>query len=231
MRKSTRLFELIQILRAASGPITAEDMADRLGVSARTIYRDIAALQAMRTPIEGEAGLGYVMRRGYDLPPLNFDDEEVEALRVGLALLSRTGDSALMAAARRIGQKIDALHDPVDWLRIAAQGAPPDDPDKGCVPVGLLRRAIREECKLRITYRDETEAETCRTVRPLALLYYQECTVLAAWCELRAAFRYFRCDRMWACALLEDGFPGEGAALRRLWEESETSWVPMVSGI
>lgn len=91
MRKSTRLFELIQILRAASGPITAQELADRLGISVRTVYRDIAALQAMRTPIDGEAGLGYVMRRGYDLPPLNFDKDEVEALRVGLALLTRTG--------------------------------------------------------------------------------------------------------------------------------------------
>ncbi len=229
MRKSNRLFELIQILRAAPRPVTAEDLGDRLGVSARTIYRDIAALQAMRTPIEGEAGLGYVMRRGYDLPPLNFDADEIEALRVGLALLTRTGDSALVAAAQRIGQKIDALHDPADWLRIATHGAPLDDPDKGCVPVGLLRRAVREELKLEITYRDEAEAETCRVIRPLALLYYQECTVLAAWCELRAAFRYFRSDRIWACTLTGGDFPGQGAALRQLWEESDSSWVPLVT--
>lgn len=91
MRRSTRLFEIIQILRAAEGPLTADVIAEQLEVSKRTIYRDIAALQAMRTPIEGEAGLGYVMRRGYDLPPLNFDGEEIEALRVGLAMLTRTG--------------------------------------------------------------------------------------------------------------------------------------------
>ncbi|MEP3437375.1 MAG: HTH domain-containing protein, partial [Hoeflea sp.] len=91
MRRSNRLFEIIQILRAASRPMTAEALSQKLEVSTRTIYRDIAALQMMSTPIEGEAGIGYMMRRGYDLPPLNFDLEEIEALRVGLALLSRTG--------------------------------------------------------------------------------------------------------------------------------------------
>ena len=225
------LFELIQILRAARQPVTAEDLADRLGVSARTVYRDIAALQAMRTPIDGEAGIGYVMRRGYDLPPLNFDQEEVEALRVGLALLARTGDSALVEAAGRIGKKIDALQDPVDWLRVASPGAPLDDPGKGCVSKSLLRTAIREERRIEITYRDETGAETCRILRPVALLYYHDCTVLAAWCELRAGFRCFRTDRMWSCTLCEDGFAGQGPALRRLWEDSDTSFVPLVSSL
>jgi len=100
MRRSNRLFEIIQILRSAGRPMTADALAQKLEVSTRTIYRDISALQMMSTPIEGEPGIGYVMRRGYDLPPLNFDLEEIEALRVGLALLSRTGDSALQRAAR-----------------------------------------------------------------------------------------------------------------------------------
>ncbi|QEW18324.1 HTH domain protein [Marinibacterium anthonyi] len=231
MRKSTRLFELIQILRAARRPVTADELGERLGVSARTIYRDIAALQAMRTPIEGEAGLGYVMRRGYDLPPLNFDQDEIEALRVGLAMLSRTGDSALVQAAGRIGKKIDALQDPVDWLKVSAPGAPLDDPELGCVPKSLLRTAIREERKIEITYRDETGAETRRILRPVALLYYQDCVVLAAWCELRAGFRCFRTDRIWAYCLLDDRFVGEGPALRRLWEDSDTSFVPFAAAL
>lgn len=231
MTKSTRLFELIQILRAARRPVTADELGERLGVSARTIYRDIAALQAMRTPIEGEAGLGYVMRRGYDLPPLNFDQEELEALRVGLALLVRTGDSALVQAAGRISKKIDALQEPVDWLKVSAPGARFDDPARGCIPKSMLRMAIREERKVRITYRDEADVETQRVLRPVALLYYEDCTVLAAWCELRAAFRCFRTDRIWAYCLLEDGFPGEGPALRKLWEESDTSFVPFATAI
>ena len=95
MKRSNRLFEIIQILRATPRPVTAAALAEQLEVSERTVYRDIVALQAMRTPIEGEAGVGYIMRRGYDLPPLNFDAEEVEALQVGLSMLARTGDSAL----------------------------------------------------------------------------------------------------------------------------------------
>ena len=119
MNRSNRLFEIIQILRAAPHPVTAAALAEMLEVSIRTVYRDIAALQAARTPVEGAPGLGYVMRRGYDLPPLNFDDEETEALRVGLAMLTRTGDSALQGAARRICDKIEALRTPVDWLQVA----------------------------------------------------------------------------------------------------------------
>lgn len=221
MRRSTRLFEIIQILRAAEGPLTADVIAEKLEVSKRTIYRDIAALQAMRTPIEGEAGLGYVMRRGYDLPPLNFDGEEIEALRVGLAMLTRTGDSALQEAALRISQKIEALHGPADWLMISTHGSAPDDPERGCTPLSMLRAAIRDERKLELIYRDENEVETTRTVRPLALVYHVDCTLLASWCELRGAFRHFRTDRIWGCEPLEASFVGQGAGLRQLLRETD----------
>lgn len=219
MRRSTRLFEVIQILRATDGPVTAEDLAARLEVSERTIYRDIAALQAMRTPIEGAPGLGYVMRRGYDLPPLNFDGEEIEALRVGLSMLARTGDSALQQAASRICQKIEALHDPADWLQVAPWGAPPDDPALGCVSKADLRAAIRDARKLRLTYRDGEDRETTRTVRPVALIYHLECTMLAGWCELRDGFRHFRTDRIWACETLDAEFRDQANALRLIWQE------------
>ena len=223
MRKSTRMFELIQILRAAGGPVTAAELSERLEVSERTIYRDIAALQAIRTPIEGAPGLGYAMRRGYDLPPLNFDGEEIEALRVGLSMLARTGDSALQQAARRICNKIDALHDPADWLQVAPWGAPPDDPARGCVPLARLREAIRDSRKLRLVYRDSDETETERTVRPVALIYHLECTLLAAWCELREGFRHFRTDRIWGCDMLDQSFAGQASVLREIWQE-QNSW-------
>ena len=100
MSRSNRMFEIIQLLRSAERPMTAHDLAEALEVVTRTIYRDIAALQAMKVPIEGEAGIGYVMRAGFDLPPLMFTTEEVEAIVVGLALLRRTGDIGLQAAAR-----------------------------------------------------------------------------------------------------------------------------------
>ena len=147
MQRTTRLFEVIQILRAAQNPMTADQLAEKLEVSTRTIYRDIASLQAMRTPIEGESGIGYILRKSYDLPPLNFDREEVEALHVGLSMLARTGDGALQSAARRICGKIDALRDTAPWINVVPYGAPQDDPALGCVSKSLLRDAIREERK------------------------------------------------------------------------------------
>jgi len=217
MSRSNRLFEIIQILRAAPKPVRAQDLAESLEVSERTIYRDISALQAMQTPIEGEAGIGYIMRRGYDLPPLNFDQEEVEALRVGLLMLSRTGDSHLQHAAQRICDKIDALQDRADWLQVSSWGAPLDDPEKGCVSKAVLRSAIRSETKLKLTYRDEQDQETVRVVRPVSLVYHLECVMVIGWCELRNALRHFRTDRLYACEVLDEHFTGESETLRKLW--------------
>lgn len=221
MQRIPRMFEIIQVIRAARSPVRAEALAERLEVSTRTIYRDVAALQSMRIPIEGEAGIGYVMRRGYDLPPLNFDTQEIEALRVGLLLLSRTGDSALQDAANRITAKIDALQDEEDWLQVAPWGVPPDDPAKGCVSFAVVRDAIRSARKLRLTYRDETGAETERTVRPVAIIYHVENVLIAAWCELRGGFRHFRTDRIWGCAMLDDRFADQADALRKIWQDRE----------
>lgn len=223
MSRSNRLFEIIQILRAAPRPITAEDLALKLEISTRTVYRDIASLQAMQTPIEGEAGIGYMMRSGYDLPPLNFDQEEIEALRVGLLLLSRTGDSMLQKAAGRIFEKIDVLHGPADWLQVTPWGAPTDDAELGCVSISMLRTVIRDECKVELTYRDEKDIETQRTIRPIALSYRATCILLAGWCELRNGLRHFRTDRIYSCKKLDERFPGQGDVLRDLWLASYRS--------
>ncbi|MEO1679764.1 MAG: YafY family protein [Pseudomonadota bacterium] len=219
MSKSNRLFETIQIIRAAESPIRAEDLAKRLEVSVRTVYRDIAALQAMRTPIEGEPGIGYVLRRGYDLPPLNFDEEEVEALRVGLCMLSRSGDRALRRAAERISTKIDALHEPADWLHVSPWGAPDDDPDLGCVSKAMLRAAVREERVLRIEYQDADGVRTTRDIRPIAVVYHISAVLLVAWCELRAGLRHFRTDRIYACEPTGSRFAGQGEVFRQVWLE------------
>ncbi len=223
MRRSARLFEIIQILRASSGPVTAEELSAKLEVSVRTVYRDIAALQAQRTPIEGEAGVGYLMRRGYDLPPLNFDAEEVEALWVGLSMLARTGDSTLQQAANRVCRKIEALRAPADWLQVAPWGAPADDPAKGCISIATYREAIRAEQKLRITYQDSDDKRTDRIIRPVALIYHIECTMLAGWCEMRSGFRHFRTDRIWSCELVDEHFCGQGQPLRAIWQE-QNNW-------
>jgi len=224
MSRSNRLFEIIQILRAAPRPVKAEDLAAKLEVSVRTIYRDIAALQARQTPIEGEAGIGYIMRSGYDLPPLNFDQEEVEALRVGLLLLARTGDSMLQKAAERIFEKVEALHGPADWLQVTPWGVSSDDPELGCVSISMLREVIRDEHKIELTYRDENDVETRRIVRPVGLSYRSTCILLAGWCELRSGLRHFRTDRIYSCDKLEDRFTGQSAVLRELWLASYHSY-------
>lgn len=219
MSRSTRLFELIQILRAAQRPVTAEALAEKLDVSVRTIYRDILALQVQQTPIEGEAGIGYMLRKGYDLPPLNFDREEIEALRVGLLLVSRTGDSMLQKAASRIFEKVDVLHGPANWIQVTPWGVPTDDAELGCVSLSFLRAVIRDEYKVSLVYRDEKEQETERVIRPLVLSYRSSCVLLAAWCELRAGFRHFRTDRIYGCEKMEDRFVNQGDTLRALWLE------------
>ncbi|MFC7703786.1 helix-turn-helix transcriptional regulator [Plastorhodobacter daqingensis] len=219
MRKSSRLFETIQIFRSAKGPLRAEDLAARLEVSVRTVYRDISTLQSMQTPIEGEPGVGYVMRRGYNLPPLNFAEEEVEALRVGLSMISRSGDRALRRAADWIAEKVDALHAPASWLQVSPWGAPEDDPQLGCVPKAMLRAAVREERVLRIDYVDAEGARTTRDIRPIGIVYHINAVLLAAWCELRAGLRHFRTDRIYACEPTGAFFTGQGEVLRSIWSE------------
>jgi predicted DNA-binding transcriptional regulator YafY len=218
--RSNRLYEIIQMLRGASAPVRAEDLAEELEVTKRTIYRDIVSLQATGVPIEGAAGIGYVMRSGYNLPPLMFTAEEVEAIAVGLSLLGRTGDAGQLQAASRVSGKIaDVLPEPSrkslghPSLFASQWHAVPGS----AVDQRAIREAIRSECKLRLRYRDEQGRVSERIVRPIAMVYYVDSTVLAAWCELRDDFRHFRVDRLASCQALEDRFAGEGDRLRREW--------------
>jgi predicted DNA-binding transcriptional regulator YafY len=220
MRKASRLFEIIQILRLSSHPITALQMADRLEVSERSIYRDIAALQAMRVPIEGERGIGYILRPGFHLPPLMFSAEETEAIVLGMALNKRTGDRELGEASTRVLDKIAAavptpLRQALSSRALHAWGSA--IPAADGVDLGLVRRAIRDEEKLAIDYRDEQARVTERVIRPIALIYYSEAAVVVGWCELRDGIRNFRIDRTLVCQPTGTGFRGEGEALRRLW--------------
>jgi len=221
VERSNRLFEVIQILRSASKPMTADRLAERLEVTKRTIYRDIAALQSMRIPIEGEAGIGYMMRRGFDLPPLMFNADEVEAIVVGLALLQRTGDRGLNLAAESVAAKIADVLPAEAGRTLRARALTVST--WGTAATGLdmkaVRRAIREERKLKLGYVDGSTRSTLRTVKPIAVVYYVEVTVLAAWCELRDDFRHFRVDRIVSCTPLTTRFTGEGDLLRSLWEQ------------
>jgi len=214
MQRTDRLFEIIQILRSETRVITANEIAARLEVSVRTIYRDIQTLQSMRTPIEGEAGVGYLMRQGYDLPPLNFNVEEIEAIVVGLSLVAQTGDRGLQRAAQQVSRKIDALRGSLESLQVSERGALVPE----AVDVDLIRSAIREEYKLELRYRDVNDNESQRRVLPLAIIYYVHAMLLVSWCELRADFRHFRLDRVLACSALEADFKGQGEHLREQWK-------------
>ena len=221
MRRSSRLFEIIQVLRSAKAPVTAHAIASALEVTTRTIYRDIVTLQAMRVPIEGEAGVGYVMRRGFDLPPLMFTADEVEAIVVGLSLLGRTRDAELQRAAASVTQKIAQVLPergesrlPGAALQVSAWNAVPASE----VDLSMMRKAIRDERKLQLDYRNAEQAATQRTVRPIALVYYVDSVVLAAWCELREDFRHFRIDRILGCEDAGADFKGEGEGMRARWQ-------------
>jgi predicted DNA-binding transcriptional regulator YafY len=225
MRRADRLFEIIQLLRRARRPVTASELADGLEVNPRTVYRDMAALQAMRVPIEGAAGIGYVMRRGFDLPPLMFTAEEVEAIMVGLSLVTRTGDVGLLQAAQGASGKIadvlpESLAGGLDAgrLKVSSWGAEPPAAD-----LKLCRRAVREERKLKIAYRDENDRASERTILPLAVIYYVAVTVIAAWCELRQDYRHFRADRIRGLEILDGRFADRGDSLRANWLKQQGS--------
>ena len=218
LRRADRLFDIIQLLRTASRPVTAAALATKLEVTPRTIYRDVATLQARRVPIEGAPGLGYMLRRGFELPPLMFTSEEIEAILVGVRLLRRTGDVGLQDAAARVLSKVEVVLP--DMLRdhlvspiafVSAHGAAAVD------GLSVIRTAIREERKLRIDYNDEQGRRTSRTIWPFALAYYVEATLVSAWCELRDDFRHFRADRVQSLAVLDEGFSVPGRVLTENW--------------
>lgn len=222
MRRADRLFDIIQALRTAAKPVTARALAARLEVTERTVYRDIATLQARRLPIEGAVGVGYVLRPGFDLPPLMFDLDEVEAIAVGIRMLSRTGDKGLQGAAERVASKLTVLlpsylRDQLDMpsVFVSDYGAPAPP----VADLSRIRAAIRDECKLRITYTDSQEAATERTVWPFAIAYYVQATLMSAWCELRRDFRHFRVDRICALTLLKEPLPVCGRTLFQQWME------------
>ncbi len=224
MRRADRLFDIIQMLRTAKAPLTAAAIGAELEVTTRTVYRDVATLQARRVPIEGAPGLGYVLRRGFDLPPLMFTTEEIEAITVGVRLLRRTGDVGLQDAAESVLSKIAVVLP--EALRTSL-GAPLFVSDRGAprpevADLSVIRAAIREERKLRIAYNDEQGRSTERIIWPIAIAYYVEATLVSAWCELRNDFRHFRSDRIRALTVLEQPLPVPARQLKAQWLERFT---------
>ncbi len=222
MRRAERLLQLIQILRRHRRPVTGEVMARELEISLRTLYRDIAALIADRVPIRGEAGLGYVLGEGFDLPPLMFTPDELEAVMLGLRWVARRGDTDLSRAAQdtvaKIGSVLPEKLRP--FLFDAALLVPPHfrlAEDR--VNVALLRNAIREGWKVSLNYRSEDGRETQRVIWPIAVAYFDAQRLIIGRCELRQAFRSFRTDRMLAISILDQKYPVRRKVLLKQWQE------------
>ncbi len=220
MRRADRLFDIIQRLRTARGPTTAATLADELEVTVRTVYRDVATLQARRVPIEGAPGIGYMLRRGFDLPPLMFTTEEIEAIAVGARLVARTGDPSLQSAADSVLSKVTVVLPEALRAQLAStaffvssSGAPVAE----SVDLAAVRQAIRDERKLRIAYVDESGAGTQRTIWPLAVAYYVQATLIGAWCELRQDYRHFRTDRIGTLTVLDERYPSDNGRLMAEW--------------
>ncbi len=218
MGRSTRLLALLQALRGRRHPVTAATLARELEVSERTIYRDLSELAAQGAPVQGEAGVGYVLGPGLFLPPLMLTEDETEAVLLGLRYVDQRGDDVLTKAAEGVRAKITAV---LSREMQAAADMPLSMPGPGGkgfpenrVPLALLRSAIRMQKRLAIEYVDEQDRRTRRIVWPIQLGFMDNGRVLTARCELREAFRFFRTDRILS-AELRDRYPARRADLLR----------------
>lgn len=205
MRRADRLFQIIQVLRHKR-VATAADIAARLEVSERTVYRDMQDLSRSGVPILAEAGVGYRLLRGFDLPPLMFTIDEIEALVLGARMVREFADPHLVRAADGILEKVEAvvpsqLSHRLRQTQLFAHKLRHDDVTAG--HLAALRLAIRDQCRVRFHYTDVNGQESNRTVRPLGLAFLAPTWLLAAWCELRDGFRNFRADRIASIDRLE----------------------------
>jgi len=224
LSRSQRLLDLIQLLRRHRRPLSGSAIAAELGISLRTLYRDIATLQAQGAQIDGAPGLGYVLREGFVLPPLMFTLDEIEALALGSRWVAQRGDSHLGAAARNALAKIAAVlpaslrHE----LDSAALLVGPGEPIAvGDAEQARIRQAIRLEHKLQICYRDASGQDSVRSIWPFALGFFDRSRVVVAWCELRKAIRHFRTDRIVALACEGERYPRRRQALLKEWREQQ----------
>ena len=221
MRRADRLFQIVQLLRRSSKPVTADAIAVELETSKRSVYRDIAALMGQRVPIRGEAGVGYVLDSGFDMPPLMLTSDEIEAAVLGAQWVMGRGDPALARAARDLVAKIAATVPerlrPV-VLEPAVSSAVWKPHEIEALDMAQVRAWIHAGRKLTLHYADEQGRETRRTIWPLLIGYRETTRLLVAWCESREDFRIFRTDRVLEAIFLDDRFPGRPAQLRARWQ-------------
>lgn len=220
MTRAQRLLALLQALRRRRLAVKGEQLAAELGVSLRTLYRDIATLREQGARIEGEPGLGYVLQPGFLLPPLMFTQDEIEALVLGGRWVARHGDAGIAAAAREAVAKIAAVLPPaarrtLDTTALLVAGA--RDPAPAEADMAPIRAAIRAGVKLGFSYRAADGKTSQRTVWPLALGFMERVRMLVAWCELRQDYRHFRLDRIGDLTVGHEPYPGDRHAMLRTW--------------
>ncbi|WP_437762745.1 YafY family protein [Sorangium sp. So ce281] len=220
MRRADRLFQILQILRRQRAPITAAALAEELETSKRTVYRDVADLLAQRVPIRGEAGTGYVLDRGFDMPPLMLTPDEIEVAVLGAQWVAHRGDIALQRAAKDLIAKIAAavperlrpfVFEPATGVPVGEDQAP------DALDLAEVRASIRAGTKIALRYRDETGRESERVVWPVIVGYRESTRLLAAWCELRQDFRHFRTDRVTGARFLDERYAEKPSDLRARW--------------
>ena len=229
MSRSERLLDLLQVLRRHRRPVSGRVLAQELAVSIRTLYRDIATLQAQGAPIQGEAGVGYVLQPGFMLPPLMFSEDEIEALVLGSRWVADRADDRLAAAARNALAKIAAVL-PADLQQELDTSALLVGPGAciiaDTVDLAVIRTAIRSERKLILSYQDKGGDVSRRTIWPFALGFFDRVRVAVAWCELRQDFRHFRTDRMSDLSATDMRYPRRRQALLKEWRETEGIAAP-----
>ncbi|WP_159011002.1 YafY family protein [Bradyrhizobium sp. S69] len=224
MSRAQRLLDLIQILRRHRIPVAGTSLADELSISLRTLYRDIETLKAQGAHIDGEPGVGYILRPGFMLPPLMFSEDEIEALVLGGRWVAAQPDEPLGKAARNALSKIAAVlpDDLQRSLETSSLLVAPQRPAAGDTELPTIRRAIRAEHKLRITYTDEKENNTQRTIWPIALGFFERIRVVAAWCETRRDYRHFRTDRIRSLKMTDSRYPRRRFDMLREWRTRES---------
>ena len=223
MARSERLLTLLQALRRHRRPVSGAVLAEETGVSLRTLYRDIASLQSQGAMIEGEPGIGYVLKPGFMLPPMMFSQDEIEALVLGSRWVARAADSRLAAAGADALAKIAAvlpaeMRESVEQasLVVGIRRVTEDKAD-----LAVIRKAIRSERVVALTYGDEHGAISSRHIWPFALGYFEQVRMIMAWCELRRDFRHFRTDRIIDLTVLDNRYPRRRTALAKEWQERQ----------
>jgi predicted DNA-binding transcriptional regulator YafY len=222
--RAQRLLDLIQVLRRHRHPVSGASLAEATGVSLRTVYRDIDTLKAEGAHIDGEAGVGYVLRPGFMLPPLMFSEEEIEAIVLGSRWVHQRADKSLAGAAANVLAKIgavlpDDLRETLDDSGLLV--GPGETVSAGDAELPKIRQAIRRERKLSIAYADKAGAATQRIVWPFALAFFEKVRVVVTWCELRQDYRHFRTDRIATLTVSEKRYPRRRQALLKEWREQD----------